>query len=428
MGSLEEILERVQYKFASIIGELCGEPLALSQFAIWVDLRLAEYKLRGSISLDCSGQKLDPVWLRSLKTLNNDTSQPPAQGSVDQTSQPKHFSPVTSSTNPCLFVHGLPAPYTDRNTAAQHPLPTPPHAHSGQTPYTHGLTPLLDRAILPPTTPARQEPDSRKRSASPNIMLVKTEPVEHNDFTMSVPPNKSHLKANEPLLAEKGSISPAKLARLQDGPPPLKAIVDGAELHSSLSSCCSDLKYMDTNRDAGFKPDQNTECLESDMELMASTSGNGSDGPEDLSTSRLNSVTCNGQATVKETENTCKTTSVLQPFGDFSCLRNGPRFSQQWHQFVTNRSINLKSMSSDRYSGYMELLKVAQSKVHEPKSVKEHKMLYKFDLWRDGSTERLIKKRHKDTDPVRFYIPTTSSTMLSSQSIWTPATGASRKC
>lgn len=96
---------------------------------------------------------------------------------------------------------------------------------------------------------------------------------------------------------------------------------------------------------------------------------------------------------------------VLQPFGDFSCLRNGPRFSQQWHQFVTNRSINLKSMSSDRYSGYMELLKVAQSKVHEPKSVKEHKMLYKFDLWRDGSSERLIKKRHKDTDPVRFYIP-----------------------
>lgn len=141
-------------------------------------------------------------------------------------------------------------------------------------------------------------------------MLVKTEPVEHNDFPLSVPPNnKSHLKANGPQLAEKDSVSPAKLARLQDGPPPLKAIVDGSELHSSLSSCCSDLKYMDNDQDAGFTPDQSRECLESDVDLMASTSGNVSDVPEDLSTSRFNSVLCNGQASVKETENTSKTIS-----------------------------------------------------------------------------------------------------------------------
>lgn len=44
-------LERVQFKFASIIGELCSEPDILSQFAVWVDLRIAEYKLKGSISL-----------------------------------------------------------------------------------------------------------------------------------------------------------------------------------------------------------------------------------------------------------------------------------------------------------------------------------------------------------------------------------------
>ncbi|XP_064605664.1 uncharacterized protein LOC135470573 isoform X1 [Liolophura sinensis] len=59
-------LERVQYKFASIIGELCSEPDILSQFAVWVDLRLAEYKLKGSISLDCSGETPDPIWLKGI--------------------------------------------------------------------------------------------------------------------------------------------------------------------------------------------------------------------------------------------------------------------------------------------------------------------------------------------------------------------------
>lgn len=44
-------LERVQLKFAAIIGELCSEPDVLSQFAVWLDLRLAEYKLRGAVSL-----------------------------------------------------------------------------------------------------------------------------------------------------------------------------------------------------------------------------------------------------------------------------------------------------------------------------------------------------------------------------------------
>lgn len=48
---MDVTLERVQFKFASIIGELCSKPMILSQFAIWVDLRLAEYKLKGSISL-----------------------------------------------------------------------------------------------------------------------------------------------------------------------------------------------------------------------------------------------------------------------------------------------------------------------------------------------------------------------------------------
>ncbi|XP_064596994.1 uncharacterized protein LOC135463599 isoform X8 [Liolophura sinensis] len=56
-------LERVQNKFACIIGELCSEPVILSQFAIWVDLRIAEYKAKGAISLDCSGEDPEPGWL-----------------------------------------------------------------------------------------------------------------------------------------------------------------------------------------------------------------------------------------------------------------------------------------------------------------------------------------------------------------------------
>ncbi|XP_064597688.1 uncharacterized protein LOC135464124 [Liolophura sinensis] len=59
-------LERVQFKFASIIGELCSDPDVLSQFAVWLDLRLAEYKLKGAISLECSGEEPDPIWLKGL--------------------------------------------------------------------------------------------------------------------------------------------------------------------------------------------------------------------------------------------------------------------------------------------------------------------------------------------------------------------------
>ncbi|XP_064596625.1 uncharacterized protein LOC135463295 isoform X2 [Liolophura sinensis] len=64
-------LERVQNKFACIIGELCSEPVILSQFAIWVDLRIAEYKAKGAISLDCSGCDPDPAWLKGHVTQHH---------------------------------------------------------------------------------------------------------------------------------------------------------------------------------------------------------------------------------------------------------------------------------------------------------------------------------------------------------------------
>ncbi|XP_064597405.1 uncharacterized protein LOC135463878 [Liolophura sinensis] len=73
-------LERVQNKFACIIGELCSEPDILSQFAVWVDLRIAEYKAKGAISLDCSGTTPDPTWLKGLKQPKPVQSDPVLEG------------------------------------------------------------------------------------------------------------------------------------------------------------------------------------------------------------------------------------------------------------------------------------------------------------------------------------------------------------
>lgn len=44
-------LEDVQVKFASIIEELSKCPPTLSQFVVWVDLCVAEYKSNGSFCL-----------------------------------------------------------------------------------------------------------------------------------------------------------------------------------------------------------------------------------------------------------------------------------------------------------------------------------------------------------------------------------------
>ncbi|XP_064596747.1 uncharacterized protein LOC135463418 [Liolophura sinensis] len=89
-------LERVQNKFACIIGELCGEPKILSQFAIWVDLRLAEYKSKGSISLECSGSVPEPSWLEGLTPSPQTLSQ----------------NPSSSFSRPTSTYAGAPAPHS----------------------------------------------------------------------------------------------------------------------------------------------------------------------------------------------------------------------------------------------------------------------------------------------------------------------------
>ncbi|XP_064597348.1 uncharacterized protein LOC135463832 [Liolophura sinensis] len=77
-------LERVQFKFASIIGELCSEPLILSQFAVWVDLKMAEYKAKGAMSLECSGDKPEPSWMKGVipSTTSSQIRQPGTEHTV----------------------------------------------------------------------------------------------------------------------------------------------------------------------------------------------------------------------------------------------------------------------------------------------------------------------------------------------------------
>ncbi|XP_064603997.1 uncharacterized protein LOC135469306 isoform X2 [Liolophura sinensis] len=81
-GKMGVSLERVQNKFACIIGELCNEPFVLSQFAVWLDMRLAEYKAKGSICLECCGDIPNPSWLKGLPLqethdLQTESSWPP---------------------------------------------------------------------------------------------------------------------------------------------------------------------------------------------------------------------------------------------------------------------------------------------------------------------------------------------------------------
>ncbi|XP_064597110.1 uncharacterized protein LOC135463663 isoform X3 [Liolophura sinensis] len=112
-------LERVQNKFACIIGELCNEPYVLSQFAIWVDLRIAEYKAKGSIALDCTGNIPEPTWLKGLN--------PPAP---IQSDLPLHRGLTTvRSKSPRHKRHGL----GHSPTAMLHPTSDTSHLQERDT-------------------------------------------------------------------------------------------------------------------------------------------------------------------------------------------------------------------------------------------------------------------------------------------------------
>ncbi|XP_064597094.1 uncharacterized protein LOC135463658 isoform X1 [Liolophura sinensis] len=105
-------LERVQLKFAAIIGELCSDPDVLSQFAVWLDLRLAEYKLRGAVSLVCSGQEPDPLWLKGLYRSKRKHAKRTLSSSP---SHPRTLSPQRK-------VHQVVSSVNDFSPSQSHPL------------------------------------------------------------------------------------------------------------------------------------------------------------------------------------------------------------------------------------------------------------------------------------------------------------------
>ncbi|XP_064597713.1 uncharacterized protein LOC135464147 isoform X2 [Liolophura sinensis] len=152
-------LERVQFRFASIIGELCSQPDVLSQFAVWLDLRLAEYKLKGAISLDCSGEEPDPIWLKGL-------------------SKQKAPSRVNSQTDRRTQSHS-PAAY--RSPSLHRPAHSSsdsdiPHSQSHSVPSGE-----LAERLSPDVVVVKEEPDvypvslhpheNRKRSATDSVSV-----------------------------------------------------------------------------------------------------------------------------------------------------------------------------------------------------------------------------------------------------------------
>ncbi|XP_064596619.1 uncharacterized protein LOC135463292 isoform X4 [Liolophura sinensis] len=169
-------LERVQNKFACIIGELCSEPVILSQFAIWVDLRIAEYKAKGAISLECSGEDPDPVWLKGHK---------PAPPTVNRDTTPIHHHGRRMGDN------------------------------SIQRPHSDSLShPILSHLDQSEEVAARLSPD---------IVVIKEEPQEdesvfpvslhrHDDSTVSR--NTPRKRTSESVGPSDGSHSPSKLRKV----------------------------------------------------------------------------------------------------------------------------------------------------------------------------------------------------------------------
>ncbi|XP_064597684.1 uncharacterized protein LOC135464121 [Liolophura sinensis] len=95
-------LEAVQVKFASIIEDLSGCPHTLSQFVVWVDLCVAEYKSNGFIYLNCSGKKPEPSWLDGLKEEVVDTDEDTSINKhhfTDTSINKHHFTDTKGSHN-----------------------------------------------------------------------------------------------------------------------------------------------------------------------------------------------------------------------------------------------------------------------------------------------------------------------------------------
>ncbi|XP_064597398.1 uncharacterized protein LOC135463872 isoform X1 [Liolophura sinensis] len=150
-------LERVQNKFACIIGELCSEPVILSKFAIWLDLRLAEYKAKGAISLDCSGENPDPVWLKG-----HEKDVP-----VCESSQDYHYNPSPPQSH------------------------TEPSVHRSRQRFTSSLTESPEDSSFPAKTVCKKENDSDIECVFP-VSLHRSQ--DHKRSITETHPNSSPSK------------------------------------------------------------------------------------------------------------------------------------------------------------------------------------------------------------------------------------------
>ncbi|XP_064597192.1 uncharacterized protein LOC135463713 isoform X6 [Liolophura sinensis] len=160
MGSLE----RVQYKFASIIGELCSEPIVLSQFAVWLDLKLAEYKAKGSISLDCSGEKPEPPWMKGV---------------------------LPSSPPSSLFEHKN---ADEELQTARNPFSKSPHSSS----LTYSSSSRIDHSSVTSPSQTFGSEELSRRLSGDDIILIKDEPLEKSDaYPTNVFPNESGSLASD---------------------------------------------------------------------------------------------------------------------------------------------------------------------------------------------------------------------------------------
>ncbi|XP_064597610.1 uncharacterized protein LOC135464060 isoform X2 [Liolophura sinensis] len=197
-------LEHVQYKFATIIGGLCGKPQILSQFAVWLDLRLAEYKLKGAISLDCSGLKPDPKWLEGIKpdiidseqcTGGTDMGRPGEVTLFSQDSSQDASGEVNPVQSPALVIK------TEEDAGSVFPVSLHEHSHNAKDLPTSALhsvatreTQSLKRRFQHTGHSLGQK--TKRLSSSSEVDLQGVEIVPVNESLMSLIGSTSDSKDN----------------------------------------------------------------------------------------------------------------------------------------------------------------------------------------------------------------------------------------
>ena len=78
-------------------------------------------------------------------------------------------------------------------------------------------------------------------------------------------------------------------------------------------------------------------------------------------------------------------------------------FLERWLSSFDAKKKNLTSLSAERYSEFLDLVKVARSKQVQ-KSSSEYNAVKRFDILTIGDVEKLIKKRNTEADPILYFV------------------------